>query len=178
MLQAKYKWIKSNNKWKKKRKKGEGNIEATYLCLGYQIIHEARTGCFPLRIPPLGMLSNWGRTVNLVNENNCGGQIISTFSLCFFWLLKIRSEGNKEPNWKGHNINKAQLWCKALHIIFCGKHLQLYQCSKFSLLSTTHLKIKYRATNQSTCLLRATTLQVVFLLPNVNQTLSWNVGTA
>ena len=88
MLQASTHEInQTTNEKKKKTKQREGNIEATYLCLGYQIINEARTGCFPLRIHPFGMLSNWARIVNLVNENKCGGQIISIFSLCFLFCF-------------------------------------------------------------------------------------------
>ena len=114
MLQAKYTWIKSKMKMKKKPKKNrEGNIEATYLCLGYQIINKARTGCSPLRIPPFGRLSNWARTVNLVNENKCVGQIILIFSLCFF---AFKSEGNKEPNWKGA-ITSTRLDLAVRHFI-------------------------------------------------------------
>ena len=131
MLQAKYTWIKSKMKMKKKPKKNrEGNIEATYLCLGYQIINEARTGCSPLRITPFGRLSNWARIVNLVNENKCVGQIILIFSLCFF---AFKSEGNKEPNWKGYNIHKARPWCsKAFHITFGRRHFR-YNKTHFSL---------------------------------------------
>ena len=96
MLQASTHEINQTTNEKKKKKKQtkqqqqqqrEGNIEATYLCLGYQIINEARTGCFPLRIHPFGMLSNWARIVNLLNENKCGGQIISIFSLCFLFCF-------------------------------------------------------------------------------------------
>ena len=114
-----------------------------------------------------------GQSIWQMNKRE--GQIISRSFLSVFLLFKVKEINSQIEN--AIASTRLDLVIRSSHHPW-WKTLDIIPRLEFFPSSTTHLKIKNRATRQSTCLLRATTLPVVFLLANGNQTLSWNVGTA